>query len=63
MSNMSKDYHKHQKLAQKFCLESMIKTMDEDNLFVDKFNTFNVDQLKRILAPLKNFFKFSDVKG
>ena len=37
--------------------------MDEDNLFVDKFNTFNVDQLKRILAPLKNFFKFSDVKG
>ena len=32
----------------------------EDILFIQKFNTFNADQLKRILAHLKNSFNFND---
>ena len=58
--NTSKDHHHHQKLAKEFCLENLTKTMDED-LFVDKFNTFNAEQLKRMLAPLENSLNFSDV--
>ena len=58
--NTSKDHHHHQKLAKEFCLENLTKTMDED-LFVDKFNTFNAEQLKRMLAPLQNSFNLSDV--
>lgn len=52
--NTSKDHHHHQRLAQEFCMENMTKIRDEDSLFVDKFNTFNKDQLKMMLAPLKN---------
>ena len=58
--NTSKDHHHHQKLAKEFCLENLTKTMDED-LFVDKFNTFNAEQLKRMMAPLKNSLNFIDV--
>ena len=47
--------------AQEYCLKSMSKTKDEENLFVDQFNTFNADELKRMLAPLQNSFNFSDV--
>ena len=59
--NKSKDNHHHQKLAQEFCMESMTTTKDEENLFVDQFNTFNAEQLKRMLDPLKNSFNLSDV--
>ena len=53
-TNTSKDHHHHQRLAQEFCMENMTKTRNEDSLFVDKFNTFNKDQLKKMLAPFKN---------
>ena len=59
--NKSKDNHHHQKLAQEFCMESMSITKDEENLFVDQFNTYNAEQLKRMLDPLKNSFNLSDV--
>ena len=52
--NTSKDHHHQKRLAQEFCLENMTKTRNEDSLFVDKFNTFNKDQLKKMFAPLKN---------
>ena len=53
-TNTSKEHHHHQRLAQEFCMENITKTRNEDSLFVDKFNTFNKDQLKKMLAPFKN---------
>lgn len=55
------DNHHHQRLAQELCLENKIKTVEENNLFVDKFNTFNADELRRMLAPLQRSLNHSDL--